>query len=100
MIDDGAGSPVPPSTESAPAIVLSCRPVALVAVTLTCATHVALPAKSPPVRLTSLPAGLAVSVPPHVLDAPLGVDTSKPAGNASSNARPVSVEARGLGRGN
>src|SRR4051812_21604204 len=89
MIDDGAWSPVPPSIESAPAIELSCRPVALVAVTLTCATQVALPAKSPLVRLTSSPPAVAARTPPHVFDAPFGVDTSSPAGSGSSNAKPL-----------
>ena len=60
------------------------------AVTLTLKLHEPLAAMVAPDRLTVPLAATAVIVPPpHVPDNPLGVATTKPAGNVSVNATPV-----------
>ena len=60
--------------------------------TLTENVQEALVAMVPPVRVTLCEPAAAVTVPvPHVPVRPFGVDTIKPAGNASVNATPVNA---------
>ncbi len=49
-------------------------------------------ASVPPVRLTDEEPAAAVAVPPQVLLRPEGVDTTRPAGKVSVNARPFNAE--------
>jgi hypothetical protein len=63
-----------------------------VPVTFTENVHEVLCASVAPVRLITLVACVAVIVPPPQLPTrPLGVETTKPAGNVSLNPTPVSV---------
>src|SRR5215510_5082287 len=81
--------PVPPSVEVT-CTLLFFTP-AVVPRTLTETVHDALAARVPADRLTELEPPTAVAVPPHVF-VRLGVDaTTKPAGNLSVNAIPVSA---------
>ena len=50
-----------------------------------------LAASVPADRLTMPEAAVAVVVPPQVLDKPLGVATTRPAGKVSVNAKPVKL---------
>src|ERR1700691_4900546 len=88
--------PVPPSLEVTVTL-LFCTPAAM-AVKFTDNVHAALAARVPPDRLTDVPRGTAVALPPHVLVSPLGVTTTSPAGKVSVKATPVSgmVFATGL----
>src|SRR5580693_6908904 len=80
--------PVPPSVE-ATCTLLFFTP-AVVPVTFNETAHEAPTASVPLDKLTELAPATAVAVPPHVLDNPLGVATTKPAGRLSVNATPVS----------
>jgi len=57
---------------------------------LTVKEHVALAARLEPDRVMTPVPALAVMVPPHVNDTPLGVETIRPGGKVSVNATPVS----------
>jgi hypothetical protein len=82
--------PVPPFVALTAPVVLALAP-AVVPMTLTASVHVAFTAIVPPVKLTVLAPATALGVPPHVVVNPLGVATTRPAGNASVNATPVSA---------
>lgn len=78
-----AGAPLPPSIELTGPVVLFFTP-ALTPVTSTVMVHDAVAAMTAPDRLMLLVPGLAVKVPPRqVVTAPLGVDTTRPAGSVS-----------------
>src|SRR5260221_2169845 len=81
--------PVPPSVEVT-CTLLFFTP-AVVPVTLMDNVHEALTATVPPDRLTDPEPATAVAVPPHVLDSPFGVATTKPAGRVSVKATPVNA---------
>jgi hypothetical protein len=82
--------PVPPFVElTAPVVFVNCP--ATVPVTFTKMVHEELAAIVPPVRLALVPPAVAEAVPPHELVSPLGVATTKPVGNVSANATPVSA---------
>src|SRR5258708_29325777 len=90
-IEAQAVSPVPPSVDVTLPVVLFCAPAAM-PVTFTANVHDVLAAKLAPVRLITLVACVAVIVPPPQLPVrPLGVETTKPAGNVSVKPTPVSV---------
>ena len=76
-----AAEPVPPSVEPIAPVVLVLAP-AVVPVTLTVKVQEPLAAIVPPERLTAPPPAAAVMVPaPQVPVSPLGVATTRPAGN-------------------
>jgi hypothetical protein len=80
--------PEPPSIELTALVVLFIVP-AVVAVTFTLNVHAALDASVAPVRPTLPEPAVAVIVPPPQLPvSPLGVATTRPAGNVSVNATP------------
>src|SRR6266700_2141129 len=81
--------PVPPSVDVT-CTLLFFTP-AVVPVTFTDNVHEALTANVPPDRLTDPEPATAVAVPPHVLDSPFGVATTKPAGRVSVKATPVNA---------
>jgi hypothetical protein len=84
--------PLPPSFEVTALVVLFCTPE-LMPVTFTEKLHAALAARAALDRLRLPDPAVAVIVPPPQLPVrPLGVDTTKPAGNESVNPTPVSVE--------
>jgi hypothetical protein len=98
-IDGGASTltlavavpPVPPSVEVTFPVVLVCNPAA-VPVTFTENVHEPLAAIVPPLRLIEFDPATAVIVPaPQVPVRPFGVETTRPAGNVSLNATPVSA---------
>jgi len=80
--------PAPPSVEVTVTL-LFCAPAAM-PVTFSDSAHDPLTAKVAPDKLTEVLPGTAVSVPPHVLVTPLGVDTTSPAGRVSVKATLVS----------
>src|SRR6266852_9817698 len=80
--------PVPPSVEVTAPVVLDLLP-ALVPVTFTLMLHELLSAIPPPLRLMLLPPAVAESVPPQVLLAPFGLDTTSPEGRLSEKATPL-----------
>lgn len=81
---------MPPSLDVTAPVVLFCIPVA-VAVTFTLNVHEELPVSAAPLRLTLVPAAVAVIVPPPQLPvSPFGVEITSPDGNASLNAIPLS----------
>lgn len=83
--------PVPPSVEVTLPVVLFCVPAAI-PVTFTEKVHDALAASVAPVRLITFVFCVAVIVPPPQLPVrPLGVETTRPAGNVSLKPTPVSV---------
>src|SRR5438270_495840 len=107
-IDGGASTamlaeavpPVPPSVEVTlavlpvpPSVEVTCTLLfftpAVVPCTFTETVHEALVAKVPADRLTEPEPATAVAVPPQVLDNPLGVATTRPAGRLSVKATPV-----------
>ena len=93
-----AGAPCPPSFEVTVLVVLVCTPIA-VPVTFTEKVQEAPAAKVAPARLMLFDPAVAVTVPPsHKPVRPLGVDTTKPPGRTSVNARPVSEIGLGLVR--
>ena len=103
-IDGGASTltlavavpPVPPSVEVTLPVVLVCNPAA-VPVTFTENVHEPLAAIVPPLRLIEFVPATAVIVPaPQVPVRPFGVEMTRPAGNVSLNATPVSAT-RGVG---
>ncbi len=70
---------------------------AVVPVTLTAKVHAPLPASVAPNRLTPFDPAVAVIVPPPQLPvSPLGVETTRPAGNVSVKATPVSDVSIGI----
>ena len=83
--------PVPPSVEVMVTL-LFFMPV-VVPWTFSETVHEALAARVPEARLTEPEAAIAVAEPPQVLVNALGVATTKPAGNVSVKANPVSEEA-------
>src|SRR5580692_10660863 len=89
--------PVPPFVALTVPVVLTRLP-AVTAVMLTANEHVPLVAIVPPARVTLVEPPVAVTVPlPQVPARPFGVDTTKPAGNASVKAMPVrAIEALGF----
>src|SRR5258708_21843618 len=93
--------PVPPFVEvTAPLVLFLTPPV--VPITVTATVQELLIAMVPPVREMRPLAGAAVATPPHVLLSPFGLATTKPEGNVSLKATPVSatVLAAGLVRVN
>lgn len=88
--------PVPPFVEETAPVVLvkfpETAPVALIVkVQLLCAATVA------PVSETAAVPATAVAVPPQVFVSPLGVPTTRPTGNVSVKATPISVTALAVG---
>jgi hypothetical protein len=65
---------------------------AVVPCTLTTTVHEPLDASDPPDKLTLPEADTAVTTPPHEFVMPFGVATTRPAGNVSVNARPLSAK--------
>jgi hypothetical protein len=83
--------PVPPSVEVTLPVVLVCCPAAM-PVTLTENVQLELAAIVPPLRLITLVPAVAVIVPaPQVPVRPFGVETTRPAGNVSLKATPVTA---------
>ena len=83
--------PVPPLVELT--VTLLVLVPSVVPWTFTLKLHEPLAAMVAPDRLTvPLPAAAVIVPPPHVPDNPLGVATTKPAGNVSVNATPVKEE--------
>ena len=83
--------PVPPSVEVTLPVVFVCCPAAM-PVTLTENVQDVLAAIVPPLRLMTFVPATAVIVPaPHVPVRPFGVETTRPAGNVSLKATPVSA---------
>ncbi len=82
--------PVPPLAELTAPVVLVKVPT-LLPVTLTATVQVALAATEAPVSEMVAPPALAPAVPPQLSVSPLGVETTRPLGNASVNATPVSA---------
>jgi hypothetical protein len=84
--------PFPPSVDVTADVTLFCIPVA-VAVTFTAKLQDVLALSVAPARLTLVDPGVAVIVPlPQLPVSPLGVETAKPAGNASVKPTPLSKE--------
>src|SRR5258706_393807 len=93
VTDADAVPPAPLSVAVTLPVVLSLRPP-LVPVTLTAKVQDVLAASAAPDRLTPLLPAVAVMVPPpHDPVRPLGVETTRPAGNVSVNATPDSAAA-------
>ena len=91
MIEAEAVPPVPPSVEDTFPVVLFCVPAAM-PVTLTENVQELLAAMVPPLRLITLVPAVAVIVPaPQVPVRPFGVETTRPAGNVSLKATPVTA---------
>ena len=87
--------PTPPSVELIAPVVLFFRP-GVVPVTFTLNVHDEFAATVPPVKLTLISPAVGVNVP-QVLAAPVGFDTTRPAGRGSMIPTPVNaVEAFGL----
>src|SRR5882724_12861454 len=84
--------PVPPLVEVTFPVVLFFTPE-VVPVTFTVKVQLLLAAMVPPVSETLPEPATAVAVPPHVLLKPFGVAITRPAGNVSVNATPVSATA-------
>ena len=83
--------PVPPSVDVTFPVVLFCVPAAM-PVTFTANVHELFAAMVPPERLIVLVPAVAVIVPaPQVPVKPFGVEITRPAGNVSLNATPVSA---------
>ena len=92
LMDAEAVPPVPPSTEVTCPVVLFLVPAA-VPVTLTEKVQDVLAARLAPERLTLFEAATAVIVPPPQEPvSPLGVETTRPAGNVSLNPTPDSAD--------
>ena len=84
--------PVPPLAELTAPVVLV-KVAAVVPVTLAATVQVALAATEPPGSEMVAPPALALAVPLQVLLSPLGAETTRPLGNVSVNATPVSAVA-------
>jgi hypothetical protein len=80
--------PVPPLVEETAPLVLGYRPL-LALVTFTCTRQVAPAATEPPLKLILFALAVAVSVPPHVVEAVGTVAFCKPTGYVSEKAIPV-----------
>ncbi len=63
----------------------------MIPVTLAVIEHEAPEARLPPLQLMTDEPAAAVTVPSQVVDSPLGVATTRPAGKLSVNPTPVSV---------
>jgi hypothetical protein len=61
----------------------------VVPLTFTVTEQDAFAARGAPLRLTEPDPAVAVAVPPHVLERPLGVATTNPAGSVSVKVTPV-----------
>ena len=83
--------PAPVSAELMAPVVLDLVP-ADVPVTFTPMEHEPIEASVPPVKLMVLEPAVSDTVPVHVVLAPLGVDTTKPAGRLSVKVTPVSAK--------
>src|SRR6266849_4932579 len=83
--------PAPVSAELMAPVVLDLVP-ADVPVTFTLMEHEPIEASVPPVKLMVLEPAVSDTVPVHVVLAPLGEDTTKPAGRLSVKATPVSAK--------